>query len=178
MRQGIKKLGTRSAVTGLISATALLLSQGLAFGDTTGWDLTSSGSTVSPGVHLQLYPQWPCSGTCTYDQSSVFRFGSLNDASLDTGSAAPNLVNKRTGAKVGACTWNSSKLICSPTSSGSTGDALALSSSVAGTASRSSCTHSFYLDWWDSRGTPSEPNPNDEWDSSSFALVTTFGNCG
>ncbi|MEU7167732.1 hypothetical protein AB0A70_24340 [Streptomyces morookaense] len=176
MRQGIRKLGIRSAVLVPISAAALLFSQGLAFGDTTGWDLTGDGSTLEPHASVQIHPQWPCSSTCTYDRNSVFRLGSLNDASLDTSSTAPNLVDKQSGARIGTCTWNSGELLCSPANSGSTGDTLTLDNSVYGIASGSSCTESFYLDWWDSSATTSEPDPNQEW-GSQVAFETTSGAC-
>ncbi|MCQ8774198.1 hypothetical protein [Streptomyces telluris] len=155
---------------------ALLFSQGLAFGDTTGWDLTGRGSTLQPRAGVQIVPQWPCSSTCTYDQDSVFRLASLNDASLNTSTTAPNLINKQSGARIGTCAWNSGQLLCSPTNSGSTGDTLTLDKIVYGTASSESCTQSFYFDWWDSSATTSQPDPNEEW-TSQVAFQTTSGPC-
>lgn len=172
--QRMNKAGVRSAVMVAAGAAALLFGQGVAFGSTAGWDVSSDQAVVQPGVTVYIKPVWNCGqSSCTYDQNSVFRIGALNDASLYTGTP-PNLVKKNSGARVGTCAWNSGMLLCSPTASGtaSSNDALTLDNNVAGRTSASTCTESFYVDWWDG-ASESNPNPGGElwgevayWDTS------------
>ncbi|MFI1801248.1 hypothetical protein ACH427_28425 [Streptomyces sp. NPDC020379] len=172
------KLGVRSVVVAAVGTAALLIGQGAAFGSTEGWDVSSDQATVQPGATVYLAPVWNCGqSSCTYDQNSVFRIGSLNDASLYT-DATPNLVKKNSGARVGTCEWNSGMLLCSPTAGGtaSSSDALTLDNNVAGRTSASTCTESFYVDWWDGAA-ESNPDPNGEsW--GEVAEVDTSGPSG
>ncbi|WP_414168626.1 hypothetical protein ACMATS_19960 [Streptoverticillium reticulum] len=177
MQRKIKHLEVRSTMVMAISAAALVISQGLAFADTTGWSVPGNNTSIAAGSHVSLNPQWSCrQGPCDYDQNSVFRIGAVNGASLDAGTA-PNLVTNSSGTQVGTCTLDSGQLLCSPTSSGTvgSGDALTLDSSVSGFAASSTCTESFYVDWFDSNnGTPDQSQEGtgqvQDWDNS--------GQCG
>lgn len=171
-------IGVRSVVVAAFGAAALLIGQGAAFGSTEGWDVSSNQTTVQPGATVYLAPVWKCGqSSCTYDQNSMFRIGPLNDASLYAG-ATLNLVKKNSGAQVGTCAWASGMLLCSPTAGGtaSSSDALTLDNNVVGRAAASSCTESFYVDWWDN-ASEQKPDPSGEpW--GEVADVDTSGPSG
>ncbi len=177
MRRVTRRLGLRSAVTASLSAVALLLGQGLAFGDTAGWSFRTSNVPVVPGAPFAYTPQWLCQqGTCTYDANGVFRVGSLNGTSFNH-ITQPRLVKRNSGTQVGTCTFtDQTQVLCSPTGSGtvSSGDALTLDVPIVGVAPRTTCTPAAYADWYSTAGAP--PDPGQE-EPGQVQYVVTLGLC-
>ncbi|MEU8515622.1 hypothetical protein AB0C76_29200 [Kitasatospora sp. NPDC048722] len=177
MQRKCRKFGLRGAVVVPVAVAVALLGQGPAGASTAGWSVPSSGTPVEPGSWVDLGPQWYCrQGPCSYDHDSVFRLQAVNDAALGAGTI-PHLVTGSSGATVGTCSLDSQALVCRPTGSGTlnSGDRLVLDSTVAGRASRSACTASFYVDWFDAAGVTPDPTQEEtgqveEWDTS--------GSCG
>ncbi|WP_159395226.1 hypothetical protein [Streptomyces albireticuli] len=181
----------RSAAVAVLSAAALMLSQGTSFAATGNWGFGVAAQTVSPGSNVSWTPYVLCDpnpgpGTdpspCSYSTTWRFKMGASNDGEFVNVGSSFSLVKRKvtgeTDVKVGTCNVVSSdEVTCAASGSGSVnpGEGFQPASPILLRTASSSCTETAYATWFDTASEPQRPpNPgdNDDWQS-----LRTGGQC-
>ncbi|WP_329316608.1 hypothetical protein [Streptomyces sp. NBC_01278] len=160
----------------VLSAAALLFTQGTASAASGNWYLPLSSGTYVPGSKVSWTPRVVCDqGPCTYDTEWRLSVSALSDAEFfnEVGSSFA-LVKGRDGAHVGTCTVDSATEVrCAATGNGSvgTGDDLRPARELVLKAASSSCTATAEVLWFEVGGTV-DAGPDDD-----VITPTTGGRC-
>ncbi|MCX4546692.1 hypothetical protein [Streptomyces sp. NBC_01565] len=149
----------------VLSAAALLFTQGTASAASGNWYLQPSGTHV-PGSRVSLTPRVLCDqGPCTYDTDWRLTVSALSDAEFlnEVGSSFA-LVKGRDGTHAGTCTVDSpTEVRCAAQGTGSvgTGDDLRLARELVLRTASSSCRATAEVFWFEVGGTE-DAGPDDD----------------
>ncbi|WP_314249765.1 hypothetical protein [Streptomyces sp. DSM 40907] len=149
----------------VLSAAALLFTQGTASAASGNWYIQPAGTHV-PGSKISWTPRVVCGqGPCTYDTDWRLAVSALADAEFfnEVGSSFA-LVKGRDGAHAGTCTVDSrTEVRCAAQGTGSvgTGDDLRLARELVLSSASSSCTATAEVVWFEVGGTV-DAGPDDD----------------
>lgn len=158
MRRALRATRIKIAMVAVASVAVLALSRGVALADDTpadwGFGASEQGASASPGSALDFSPALTCDPQgdpnvkpdgkpCSYSRDMHFRIQALNGTAFADGSDdSVALLDGKTRAQVGTCTWTSdTELDCTPSTTGTmpAGDSLITADSVEADIPQSDC---------------------------------------
>lgn len=165
-----------SLAVAVLSAAALLFTQGPASAASGNWYIPSPGGVYGAASQVAWTPRVVCDqGPCTYDSNWRLSATALSNAKfLNTVGSSFTLVKGHDGTRVGTCTVDSATEVhCAATGNGSvaTGDDLRPAQELNLRTASSSCTATAEVFWFEKDGT-GDAAPDDD-----KVIPVTDGSC-